>query len=322
MNITDIWNFLLVHPLLSLLVGAFDLFHDFGIAVVLVTVAIRLLLYPLYVTQIRSQRAMQELAPAMNDIKAKYGSDRKKLSEEQMKLYKERGYNPATGCLPLLLQMPILFAMYAAFLQAPTLDGSALSGILMPFVPNPLSPDQKLDLTAHWLPWIRQCVQPDGSLLHGLGCPDPWKVLPILAGATQLFASVMAQPANQPKSDDPQQRMMQSMAYYFPLITVFIAWSLPAGLAVYWVTTTLFQIGQQYVVTGWGQLPKFLPFLRNIPSPGERGLRDRQAALIREAESDMRARGAIEGPGAQAVRETRRDKRDKRDKTAKNKRRR
>src|SRR5258708_7563491 len=158
MNITDIWNFLLVHPLLSLLVGAFDLFHDFGIAVVLVTVAIRLLLYPLYVTQIRSQRAMQELAPAMNDIKAKYGSDRKKLSEEQMKLYKERGYNPATGCLPLLLQMPILFAMYAAFLQAPTLDGSALSGILMPFVPNPVGLDQKLDLTAHWLPWITECV--------------------------------------------------------------------------------------------------------------------------------------------------------------------
>jgi YidC/Oxa1 family membrane protein insertase len=293
-NITDIWNFLLVHPLISLLVAAFDLFHDFGLAVVLVTIGIRLLLYPLYVTQIRSQRIMQELAPAMNDIKAKYGKDRQKLSEEQMKLYKERGYNPASGCLPLILQMPILFAMYAAFLQTPTLDGQTLNQILIPFVPNPLGLDQKLDLAAHWLPWISE----------GLGSPDPWRILPITAGVTQLFASIMAQPANPPKTDDPQQKMMQSMAYYFPLITVFIAWSLPAGLAVYWVTTTLFQIAQQYFVTGWGQLPKFLPFLRNIPTPADATLRARQAAAITEAEADMsgsgrRARPSEVGPGAQ-----------------------
>src|SRR5260370_34764539 len=151
------WNSLLVHPLLSLLALAAGAFHDFGIAVVLVTVGIRLLLYPLYVTQIRSQRVMQELAPALNEIKAKYGKDRQKINEEQMKLYKERGYNPATGCLPLLLQMPILFAMYAAFIQAPGLTGEQLRGVLWPFVSMPDLVGDHIDLTAHWLPWIQTC---------------------------------------------------------------------------------------------------------------------------------------------------------------------
>jgi len=93
------WNFLLVHPLISLLVGAYDLVRDFGLAIVLVTVAIRLALYPLFKIQIRNQRAMQELAPAMADLKSKYGADKQRLSQEQMKLYQERGYNPAMGCV-------------------------------------------------------------------------------------------------------------------------------------------------------------------------------------------------------------------------------
>ena len=131
------WNFLLVHPLLSLLVGAYDLIPDFGLAIVIVTVLIRVVLYPLYVTQIRSQRAMQEVGPALKELQSKYGKDRQRMAEEQMKLYKERGVNPAMGCLPLLLQMPILFAMYAAFTQAPQLDGEQLRAAVWPFIPVP-----------------------------------------------------------------------------------------------------------------------------------------------------------------------------------------
>lgn len=292
------WNFLLVHPLISLLVAAYDLVPDFGFAIVAVTVAIRLALYPLFKIQIRNQRAMQELAPAMAELKAKYGSDKQKLSQEQMKLYQERGYNPAMGCLPLLLQMPLLFAMYQAFLQAPHLTGASLSGDLIPFVPNPLAPDQTLDLTAHWLPWMT----------GGLGEADPLHILPILAGVTQLISSVMFQPMAQPKTIDSQQKMMQSMQYYFPLLTVFIAWSLPAGLGLYWVTTTLFGIVQQYFVSGWGQLPKFLPILKKIPSPADRTLAARQQAALEEERRDMAAKPAIaaNGPGAQNTREARR----------------
>ena len=276
------WNTLLVHPLITMLVLVYGWFRDFGIAIVAVTVVIRLLLYPLFVAQIRSQRVMQEIGPAMNEIRAKYGKDRQKVTEEQMKLYKERGYNPASGCLPLVVQMPILFAMDAAFLQAPDLTGESLRGILLPFVPNPVEAGEKLDLAAHWLPWIKD----------GLGHPDPWFILPILAGVTQLISSVMAMPAQQQKVTDPQAKMMQSMAYYFPLITVVIAWGLPSGLAVYWVATTLFQIAQQYVVTGWGQLARWAPFLRAIPTPADKTLAARQQAAVVEANADMKAAGA------------------------------
>src|SRR5260221_5004860 len=113
--VTTAWNFLLVHPLVSLLVAAYDAVHDFGLAVVAVTIAIRLLLYPLFVIQIKNQRAMQELAPAIAELKSKYGNDRQRMGQQQMKLYAELGYNPAIGCLPLILQMPLLLAMYSAF---------------------------------------------------------------------------------------------------------------------------------------------------------------------------------------------------------------
>jgi YidC/Oxa1 family membrane protein insertase len=307
MGITDLWNFLLVHPLLSLLVWAYDfLLKDFGLAIVAVTLGIRLALYPLFVTQIRSQRAMQEVGPALSELKAKYGKDRQRMAEEQMKLYRERGVNPAMGCLPLLIQMPILFAMYAAFQQAPLLTGDQLAGALWPFVPIPVTGSQTLDLTAHWLPWITTCPGPDGTTLNGLGCHDPFAILPILAGATQLVASLMAQPLSPPKTDDPQAKMMQSMVYYFPLITVVIAWQLPAGLAVYWVTTTLFQIVQQYFVTGWGQLTRWLPLLRSIPTPADRTLAQKQTAAIAEVEADMRGERAQQGEMADDRRSRRR----------------
>lgn len=289
---TEIWNALLVHPLLSFLVLAYDFTRDFGLAIVLVTVGIRLVLYPLFVTQIRSQRAMQEVGPALAELKAKHGKDRQRMAEEQMKLYRERGVNPAMGCLPLLVQLPILFAMYSAFIQAPDLTGEQLRGIIWPFIPNPLEAGERLDTTANWLPWIGDCTRPDGAVLRGLACNDPFGVLPILAGASQLIASLMAQPATMPKNLDPQARMMQSMVYYFPVITIVIAWTLPSGLAVYWVATTLFQIVQQYFVTGWGQLTRWLPFLRAIPTPADSSLVRQQREAIAEVEHDMAGDGA------------------------------
>ena len=319
------WNAALVHPLINFLVGAYGLFKDFGLAIVIVTLALRLVFYPLYVKQIQSQRVMQEIGPAMNEIRQKYGKDRQKVTEEQMKLYKERGYNPASGCLPLLIQMPILFAMYSAMIQfacglgrtdpsCPGVQGlgrEQFESIRYFFIPNPVE-GPGLDLTANWLPWIT----------GGLGQPDPWFILPVLAGVTQLVSSVMAMPYGQKPSTDPQAKMMQSMAYYFPLITVVIAWGLPSGLSLYWVATTLFQIAQQYVVTGWGQLAKWLPFLRAIPTPADKTLASLQQAAVVEANADMKAKGARpatpetvtpgEGPGAQLHGTGPRDKQRKR----------
>src|SRR3977135_4031825 len=104
MDILTLWNTLLVHPIMNLTLFAYSIVHDFGLAIILVTILIRLALYPLYVTQIRLQRAMQEVAPAMDELKKKYGKDRQRFSQEQMKLYKERGVNPPAGGLPLVRQ--------------------------------------------------------------------------------------------------------------------------------------------------------------------------------------------------------------------------
>jgi YidC/Oxa1 family membrane protein insertase len=270
---------------------AYSVVHDFGLAIILVTVLIRLAVYPLYKTQIRSQRAMQELGPAMSELKRKYGKDRARFAEEQMKLYKEHGVNPAAGCLPLVLQLPILFALYSALLQlgcglarggndCPGLmhdEAQSLLGPLVGFIQNPIPAGGFLDATAHWLPWIT----------NGLQHPDPLFILPVIAGATQLIASVMAMPANQVKSDDPNQRMFQSMAYTFPLMTVVLGAQFPAGLTLYWIATTLFQIVQQYFVSGWGQLPKYLKFLKNVPTPADRELKRGTAAMLTEAREDM-----------------------------------
>jgi YidC/Oxa1 family membrane protein insertase len=289
MDILTVWNSVLVHPIMNLTLFAYGAVRDFGLAVIAVTILIRLALYPLYVTQIRSQRAMQEVAPAMDELKRKYGKDRQRFSQEQMKLYSERGINPAAGCLPLLLQMPLLIALYNSLLQlgcglgpppnnvCPGLTHEMVESFRYAFIPNPIPPDGALDTTAHWLPWISR----------GLQHPDPFFILPVVAGLVQLVASVMAMPAKTVKSDDPAQRMTQSMAYTFPLITVVLGAQFPAGLTLYWIATTLFQIVQQYFVSGWGQLPKYVPFLRGIPTPADRELHRREQAAILEARKDM-----------------------------------
>ena len=300
MDILTLWNTLLVHPVMNLTIFAYSIVRDFGLAIILVTIAIRLALYPLYVTQIRSQRAMQEVAPAMEELKRKYGKDRQRFSQEQMKLYSERGVNPAAGCLPLLLQMPLLIALYNALLQlgcglgpppdnlCPGLTHDMVESFRYPFIANPIPLGGALDTTAHWLPWIRE----------GLQHKDPVYIIPVMAGVVQLIASVMAMPAKQVKSDDPAQRMTQSMAYTFPLMTVVIGANFPAGLGLYWIATTVFQIVQQYFVSGWGQLPKYLPFLRGIPTPADRELHRREQAAIVEARKDMKDKDEEEGDAA------------------------
>lgn len=268
----DIWNATVINPLINALILLYDvLLRDFGWAIVVLTVALRFLLYPLFVTQLKSQRAMQELSPALAELKKKHKDDRQKFAEEQMRLYRERGVNPASGCLPVLLQFPILIGLYSALSQVgcglgnfpptcPGLTHDQLAQVLYPFVPNPIPPDApRLDTLAAWLPWITDgLAQPE---------PFPWKILAVLAGASQFVASMMTLPKKQPQTDDPMQRSMQWMVYYFPVITVAFAWSFPAGLALYWVVTTLFSIGQQYYVSGWGKLEAFLPFLEKFPSP-------------------------------------------------------
>jgi len=275
--ITEVWNAFLVHPLINLLVLADYFVHDFGLAVVIVTVAIRLALFPVFRAQVRSSRAMQELAPAMNDIKKKHGNDRAKLQQEQMKLYKERGINPVGGCLLTVEQLR-----------------DAVLWPFLHFTVSDLPSDATIDLTAHWLPWVSSLAQPD-LLFFGFIGP-----LPIISSLLQLVASIQALPRNPPQTDDPTQRTMQSMTYYLPLITIVFFRTLASGVFIYYITTTIFQIIQQYFVMGWGQLPRFIPPLANIPTPADKTMRARERAAIVEAEQDMEEPLAMAASGRNA----------------------
>jgi YidC/Oxa1 family membrane protein insertase len=223
-----------------------------------------------------------------------------------MKLYSERGINPVGGCLPMLVFYPVLFAMYAAFQQVGGLAGAhALTveqlrdSVLWPFLRftvADLPVDATIGLAAHWLPWITNLAQPDHFFLAAFGGPGYIGILPIVSAVLQLIASIQALPRNPAPTDDPTQRTMQSMTYYLPLITVVFFKDLAAGVFIYYITTTIFQIIQQYFVMGWGQLPRWIPPLANIPTPADRQMREREKAAIVEAEHDMEEPAAVGGP--------------------------
>jgi YidC/Oxa1 family membrane protein insertase len=191
----------------------------------------------------------------------------------------------------MLVFFPVLFAMYAAFQQVGGLTGAhALTieqlrnSVLWPFLQFTVAdrpPEATIDLTAHWLPWVKSLADPDHTFFAFIG------PLPIISALLQLVASVQALPRNPPQTDDPTQRTMQSMTYYLPLITVVFFKDLAAGVFIYYITTTIFQIIQQYFVMGWGQLPRWIPPLDNIPTPADKTMRAREQAAIVEAEHDM-----------------------------------
>jgi YidC/Oxa1 family membrane protein insertase len=207
-----------------------------GLAIIVFTLAIKLLLVPLTLQQLKSARAMQELQPHIQELQRKYKGDKQRLTEETMALYKEHHVNPAAGCLPLLLQLPILYGLYGALIDLGNACASHdAAGQCVPHVLySPL-------FTAGfaWLP--------------SLAAPDPWHILPVFCVVSQWVQQRMMQTQ---KQTDPQQAAMQSMMQFMPLMIGVFSWGLAAGLPLYWAVSTLFSIVQQYFITGWGQLFK------------------------------------------------------------------
>jgi YidC/Oxa1 family membrane protein insertase len=188
-----------------------------GLAIIGLTIIVRLLLFPLTWKQFASAQAMQAVQPKLKELQKKYKSDRGKLQQETMKLYQEHRVNPFASCLPLLLQLPIFISLYAAIkglgpLSAPQYQESvkALN-----------------DAAFLWIP-------------H-LGLPDPTYVLLILYVATQLISTELMLVT---QTDKTQKMIMRAM----PIMFVFFLWKFPAGLFVYWVTTNIWTIGQQILI--------------------------------------------------------------------------
>ncbi len=244
----------------------FELTGNAGLAIIVFTVAVKILLLPLTVQQLRSSREMQSLQPKLAELRKKYGKDKEKLNQETMKLYREHGVNPMAGCLPSLVQIPIFFGVYYAVLNLSRLPSlAALAGRWLGFTTSaflglaPFPGDIWVGLTKGIL------ANQTFLWLPSMGQPDPWRILPILAGVFQLIQQRMMSPRG--GSGDPQQQAMNNSMMFMPLMIVFIGWNFPAGPVVYWVTQSLVGIIQQYFVSGWGALKDWLPFLpeRKVP---------------------------------------------------------
>ncbi|MDE3076390.1 MAG: membrane protein insertase YidC [Chloroflexota bacterium] len=204
-----------------------------GVAIIIFTLGIKLLLVPLTLQQLRSARNMQELQPEIQELQRKYKNDKQRLTEETMALYKERKVNPAAGCLPLVLQLPILYGLYGALLDLGNNCASKVAGQCVPHaLYNPLFTQPFL-----WL--------------HNLAQPDQLHILPIITVVAQWVQQRMM---TTQKSTEPQQAAMQSMMQFMPLMIGVFSWNLAAGLPLYWAVSTIFAIVQQYFITGWGSL--------------------------------------------------------------------
>jgi YidC/Oxa1 family membrane protein insertase len=239
-------NTLIYQPILNLLLFFDRLTGNFGLAIILLTIVIRIILIPFTLPGMKMSVKMRDLQPEINKLKEKYKDDKQGLQKAQMELFKTHKVNPAAGCLPMIVQFAVLIVLYRVFMDL--LGGSGSAAI---------SSTQFL-----WLDLTK---------------PDPYYILPILAGVTQLILSLMVLPPPPPASEnalavqtpgkagekkkedmtDMAANMQKQMVFMMPAMTALIALRFPAGLSLYWITSTIFSIIQQYYVSGWGALPAY-----------------------------------------------------------------
>jgi YidC/Oxa1 family membrane protein insertase len=224
-----------------------------GLSIIILTVIVKTLLLPLTVKALRSTLAMQELQPKVKELQKKFGKDRQRLSAETMKLYQDHGVNPMSGCLPMLLQMPVFFGLYFA-IRSLSQDG--------------------VGVWAEGFLWI-----PD------LASADPWKILPFAAAASQFVQMRMTRPYGQGTPDDPQQRMMYTMMNFMPLMVIVIGWTFASGPVLYWTVSALYSVIQQWFITGWGSMKDWAPWLPELPETRRLGYVDPEVRKAKAAES-------------------------------------
>jgi YidC/Oxa1 family membrane protein insertase len=234
---------------------------DFALSIVVLTILIRLVLFPLTLKQLKSTKAMQQIQPLINDVKKQYPKDQRAQLEATQAIYKEYGINPAAGCLPLLVQLPVLYGLFYA-LRSVVSGGTAqsINNIIYPFLPKlPLTTNITSLTDFRWFTFINPAWH------IPLSQPDPTHILPILAGLATFIQLRMSQPRNVASgSTNAMAAQMKIMQFIMPFITLFFAWQFPAGLALYWTTTSIFSMVQQYFVTGWGSLLVKPDFLDNL----------------------------------------------------------
>lgn len=241
-----IWNSIW-HLLLNILVAINSVVHIPGVSIIIFTIFIRALTIPLTMKSLKSNRNMQAIQPLVKDIQRRYKDDRAKQQEETMKLYSQYGINPAAGCFPMLVQLPIFFGLFSA------LDFSIKNGA-------DVAQLQTILWNSDWIPFANFAA--DSFLwVPTLASADPLFIWPVLSGLFQFFQNRMAMPKRDPNAPvDAQQRMMTGMMQFMPIYITLISLGFPAGNVIYWAFSSLFGAVQQYFITGFGTLPDFPGF--------------------------------------------------------------
>lgn len=247
------WDLIILNPMINALLWIYSVLgHNFGLTIILFTVLVNVILYPLNTHQMKSTQAMQEMQKSKKwqDIQKKYKDDREKLGQEQMKLYKEMGVNPFGSCLPTLIQFPIIIGLYQSIMRALA-----------------VTPIQLLDLSRHVYPFISaetliplnnrflwmELSQPERLYLFGVGIP----VLTILVViSTYLSSKLMTPPPASP--NDQGAQMAKSMNMIMPLMMGMFAYQFSAGLAIYILTGNLIRV-VQYALMGKLDWKNLLP---------------------------------------------------------------
>jgi YidC/Oxa1 family membrane protein insertase len=226
---------LLIQPLYNILLGLYAITpgHDFGIAIIVFTLIVRIVLWPLIRKQLHSQRALQKLAPDIAKVKEKAKGDRQKESQLLLELYKERGISPFASLLPLLIQLPILFSLFFVLRDALKVDNITHLGYGW----------------LHHLSYI-QTILNNHALYHttffGLSLLTSSIALAVTAGAAQFFQSKQIMP--KAVAGDSASQIASTSLYIIPVMTFLFALSLPAALALYWTTTSVIAMVQQTII--------------------------------------------------------------------------
>jgi len=250
------WDTLIIHPFTNLLLWIYSLMADvpgaFGWAIILFTIVIRAVTWPLNAQQLKGAQAMQEL---QNDkewqaIQKKYAKDKEKLAQEQMRVYKEKGINPFGSCLPTLIQFPIIIGLYQAIIRAlatAPLDLLKLGRSLYPA----LDAAALIPLNSRFL-WM-DLGRPESIPIFGFSLPT----LAVIVAITTYIQSKLTMPAST-NPGDQSAAMSNTMSIYMPLLLGYFALTFASGLSVYFITSNLLGIFQ-YAVTGRANWRNLLP---------------------------------------------------------------
>jgi YidC/Oxa1 family membrane protein insertase len=252
-----LWNELIIRPMLNTLMVLYVIsFSQMGIAIILLTILVRLLTLPLTLKQVRQMRKMSELQPKMREVQERYGKDRARVSQETMRMYREAGVNPV-GCLgPMIVQMPILIGLFRVLIQTVFSKPDDLVGL-----------SEKL---YSWIPFFPiYAAAPLNASFLGLNLGDNPGQSSMLVIPPLVFVSTWVQQKMTitPSADPRQQSNQTMMLWMMPLMIGFISIQFPVGLSIYWIVSNAIGIEIQYFVTGWGPLFPLFPKPAAAPAP-------------------------------------------------------